>query len=178
VATIRERSKRIIKHLANGALERLPVELSRAELQRAVERQFPLSLEALVKLVFSEPSVRLDCGDDRMGLELSISAEIMGQMTPASRWLLTGELSYERDTGEFFLYQPDIRAVPTTTGNDNTITSKRIRKFLVADVIGSLLSDLPVYQLKAWDSKQALARKFLHSLSIRDGKLAIWLHIE
>ena len=92
--------------------------------------------------------------------------------------MLTGELSYKRDSGEFFLFQPDIRAVPTTTGNDNTITSNRIRKFLVADIIGSLLSDLPVYQLKAWDSKQALARKFMHSLSIRDGKLAIWLHIE
>lgn len=178
LATIRERSQRRIKYLANGVLERRPVELSRAELQRAVERQFPLSLEALVTLEFSEPCVRLDCGDDRMGLELSISAEIMGKMTPASRWLLTGELSYKRDSGEFFLFQPDIRAVPSTTGNDNTITSNRIRKFLVADIIGSLLSDLPVYQLKAWDSKQALARKFLHSLSIRDGKLAIWLHIE
>lgn len=177
VLGIKQRSQQLIKLLANGALERMPVELGRAELQRAVENQFPLTVDALVTLVFSEPRVRLDCGSNRMGLELSISAEIMGEMTPASRWLLTGELDYDRDTGEFFLSLPDIRAMRSGAGSDSKLSS-RIRKFLVADVLGTLLSNLPVYQLKVRDSKQALARKFLHSIGIRDGKLAIWLHIE
>lgn len=174
---IKQRSQRLVKALANAALERMPVELGRADLQRAVENQFPLTVDALVTLVFSEPRVRLDCGSNRMGLELSISAEIMGEMTPPSRWLLTGEVDYYRDTGEFFLSLPDIRAMRSGAGTDSQL-SNRIRKFLVADVLGTLLSELPVYQLKVRDSKQALARKFLHSIGIRDGKLAIWLHIE
>jgi len=170
----------MFKNLANSALARLPVELSRSDLQRVLDRQFPLSVESMVTLAFSEPRVRLDCGGDRIGLELSISVEIAGQMTPASRWLLTGAPSYARDSGQFFLKQPDIRALPASTasGNDSSGGDNRIRKFLVADVLGSLLSDLPLYQLKTLNSKQALARRYLHSLSIRNGKLAIWMHID
>jgi hypothetical protein len=167
-----------LKQTANKALERIPVELSRDELQLAAEPQFPLRVDGLVNLVIDEPYVRLDRDGDRLGLELSIRAEIMGKATSPSRWLLDGQVSYDRTTGEFFLHKPDLRLLDARTLANTFGAPEQIRKFMLREMLGGLLSDWPLYTLKLTDSRQALARKFLHSITIRDSKLVIWLHID
>lgn len=176
--SIVERAQRMAKGLANHALKRRPVELSQEELQRAIATRFPLRRETVVPLEFSEPFVRLDCGMDLVGLELSISARILGAMTPATRWLLIGELHYDRESGWFRLYQPNLQYLATRANPDNSPTGNLIQKFLKPDILGSVLSDMPIYQLNTSDMKQALARKYLHSISVNDGKVSLWLHLE
>jgi hypothetical protein len=175
---MRERAQALLKQTANKALERIPVELSRDELQLAAESQFPLRVDGLVNLVIDEPYVRLDRDGDRLGLELSIWAEIMGKTTSPSRWLLDGHVSYDRNTGEFFLHKPDLRLLDARTLANTFGAPEQIRKFMLREMLGGLLSDWPLYTLKVSDSRQALARRFLHSITIRNSKLVIFLHIE
>jgi hypothetical protein len=116
VATIKERVRFAAKNLANEVLQRRPLELQQADLQRALASRFPLRREGTVSLEFDDPFVRLDCGEDRMGLELSISAQLLGTMTPATRWLVVGELKYQRESGWFTLGQPNVQYVATADG--------------------------------------------------------------
>jgi hypothetical protein len=178
VANLRERAQRIAKGLANDALKRRPVELRHAELQRAVENQFPLRRESLVPLEFSDPFIRLDVGEDLMGLELSISAKVLGAATPATRWLLVGKLNYERDSGWFILCDPSLQYLKARANTENATIRNLVRKFLSPDVISSVISDVRIYQLNTADMKQALVRKYLHSIRVSDGKVAICLHFD
>ncbi len=175
MATIKEHLQNAAKGLANEVLQRRPLELQQADLQRALESRFPLRREGTVTLAFNDPWVRLDCGEDRMGLELSVSAQLLGAMTPATRWLVIGELNYQRESGWFTLGQPDLHYVAAVTGSAIPTGAGLLRRFLTTDRLGRMLTDLPIYQLKTSDSRQALARKYLHTIQINDGKLILWL---
>ncbi len=178
MATLTQHAQRVAKNLANDALKRRPVELRHAELQRAVENQFPLRRESLVPLEFSDPYIRLDVGEDLMGLELSISAKVLGAMTPATRWLLVGKLNYDRHSGWFILCQPNLQYLKARAYVENIPAPNLIRKFLNPDIISSVISDVRIYQLNTADIKQALVRKYLHSIRVNDGKVSLCLHLE
>lgn len=172
MATIKERFQNVAKKLTNDVLLRRPLELEQADLQRALASRFPLRREGTVTLQFADPFVRLDCGEDRMGLELSISARLLGAMTPATRWLVIGELKYQRENGWFTLGQPDLHYI---TAANLPSGAGPGRRFVTADILGPMLSDLPIYQLRTTDTRQALARKYLHTIRVSDGKLVLWL---
>ena len=125
--TIKERFQNVARKLTNDVLLRRPLELEQADLQRALASRFPLRREGTVTLQFADPFVRLDCGEDRMGLELSISARLLGAMTPATRWLVIGELKYQRENGWFTLGQPDLHEFTASNRPNGAGRGRRLR---------------------------------------------------
>lgn len=173
MAMMAERLRRWSTRRFNQALRHRAITLTEDELQRSIAPLFPVRVEGMVNVVLDQPQVRLDRGRDRIGLELSVTPEFLGEEAPATRWLIEGQVSYLRDTGEFFIHRPDLRLLP----GDGRAPGA-LRQYLVGELIGSFIPALPLYQLKPGRFRQALVRRLLRSVHVADGKVMIYLQLE
>jgi len=173
VKKIAERLRRGLRHIVNAALQHRPVTLTRDDLQGAVEPHFPVRVEGMLNLVLDQPRVRLDRGRDRIGLELTITPEVFGEALLSSRWLIDGEVSYRRQSGEFFIHKPDLRAL---SADDRP--AGWLRQFLIDELLGSVIPALPLYQLSDGNPRQAVVRKLLRAVHVVDGKVIIHLQLD
>jgi hypothetical protein len=161
-----------LKAVTNQALSIYSLELTGEDLQKLIESRFPIRRGDQVILVLKDPSVRLEEGNDRIGIELTVSAGFTRETVLDSRWLVDGELRYDRDRAEFFLYNPDIRNLAFGKEPD---PPGPLRRFIAKAVLARTFSELPIYRLKETVVGHSLARLLLKSVRVRDGKLSIQL---
>jgi hypothetical protein len=160
------------KAVTNKALSVSPLELTREHLQELIASRFPIRRGDRVTLTLKDPIVRLEEGSDRIGIELTVSAGFTRETALDSRWLVDGELSYDRERAEFFLYNPDIRSRESGKESDSP---GLLRRFIAKAVLARTFSKLPIYRLKETVAGHSLARLLLKSVRVRDGKLLIEL---
>jgi hypothetical protein len=148
-------------------------ELTASELQTQLAGQFPRHEQTpFMTVTLYDPRIILKDKSDRIGLEISIATTSLGNVSGKARGVMDGKLHYESKTGEFFLLRPQMQhlhvaGVPEQYQGDIQI--------LVETIARETLSQIPVYTLNEDVPNEALARSFLKSVAVRNGKLILEL---
>jgi len=151
------------------------IKLSEAELQKKVEAMMPIEKKKLFfKLILSEPKIELIEGSNEVGLFTHIDIDSKLGIKGAGRAKITGALSYNSDSNEFFFKNSKIQQLEI-----DRVSQKDIHqiKGLVQKVVSKILAKRPVYRLKDDDLKHKLARSVLQSVTVKDKKLLLELSV-
>lgn len=145
------------------------LEFEKAELDRYVQDYFPINqLTPFSKVSYSNPSIVLNEKTNRIGLEVTVRAELPGMMAIAGRGQIDGKLEYRQQTHQFYLHDPKIKNVHFANTSYELANS-------VQQIINSMSQQtLPmifVYELKDNDLRQKMAKSVLKSTHIQQGKL-------
>ncbi len=152
------------------------IHITAAQIQKQLEKAFPYekSQYLIVKTVFSNPLVRLENGNNRMGVSFNLSVFLTGVETLKSVVYADAEIQYDSDSKSVFLTNPDLKefeieGLPSGTG------------VIVRDIVGQAVLEIltlrPVYQIKPTDVKTKLAGALLKDIKVKDGALTIVLGI-
>ena len=143
----------------------------REELQKKIEREFPLQKKkSLITATFSEPAVLLDEGSDRMGIGLAVKVALPGGKNFHGNVEADGELQYKPENGELFVFNSRVHQLQIPELPD------RYRgpvQEVVARAVKHYLSSVLIYQLKQDDFKHSLARLVLKSVRVEEGNLVV-----
>lgn len=151
----------------------LIITLDRADLQRRVERLFPVVREdPWISVQLHHPAVILREGSDRIGLRLQMETTAGPQFAMSGVAQVEGKLRFERKAGEFYL--DDARMTELVLAGVEQPFVEQIRQ--VAEVVvRQALQVHPVYAL----NQTAEAKRFMGSeikaVTVDDGKLVIEL---
>ncbi len=149
------------------------IELGQADLQRKVERLFPVShQDPLYQVNLSEPRVVLREGGDRIGLGLKLSGTLLQQLPVSGQMQVTGGLRFEPASGEFYLRDANVEELSIDGVPEQYIGE--IRR-LAEHTAREVLNNHPIYVLgQLGESKQLMGRE-IKAISVRDGKLVLEL---
>ena len=149
------------------------VELTRQQVQDAVERYFPIEhVTPFATLTLYRPMVFLEQKSSRIGLAFSMSADVPGIMTGKGQGSIDGDLEYRQETGEFYLHDPKIRRLDVHDFPADIASS--IQKAL-QELMRHSLPVILVYKLKDDDIGQRITKSILSSVAVRNGKLILEL---
>lgn len=150
------------------------VELGQADLQRKIERLFPVShQDPLYDLLLSEPRVVLREGGDRIGLGLKLSGTLL-QWPVAGRAQVTGGLRFEPASGEFYLRDATVEEL-AIDGVPEQYAGELRR--IAEQAAREMLNSRPIYVLgQLGESKQPLGRE-IKAINVRGGKLVLELEM-
>lgn len=147
------------------------VELSKGELQSYVNAYFPLQQATpFSKLTYSKPAVVLNSQTNRIGLEVTVRAEMPGMIPVEGRGQIDGKLEYRNETNQFYLHDPklnNIRFANTDYQLANTVQQ------IVSNISQQALPVIFVYELKDEDLREKMAKSVLKSVTVHNGKLLL-----
>lgn len=147
------------------------LEFNRAELQQYVVDYFPLSQQTpFSRITYSNPSVVLDEQTNRIGLEVTVRAEMPGMMAITGRGRIDGDLEYRKETHQFYLHDPKISNVRFA---DSDYQLAGTVQQLVNSISQQSLPMIFVYELKETDVREKMARSVLKNIIVRQGKLVV-----
>ncbi len=153
----------------------LIVTLDRADLQRRIERLFPITREdALVKVRLHHPQVILTEHSDRIGLRLHIDAGIAQQFSVAGRAMVDGVLRYVGDSGKFFLDDASVKELQIDGIPDLYL---RQVKQVVDGMVKGLLQDQPIYTLGQRGEPKRFMGSAIKKVTVQEGKLLVELEM-
>lgn len=154
---------------ANMAAHAYSVEMSEADLQSVVAAGFPLVQQTpLVKIVFSEPKIRIVKSTGRLRLSVAADLSAYDGFRASGRAEIEGEIAYDPAHGQFHLRYP---ALVGLTFNQ---LAPAYHKLLTATVAAFIEQQLPIvvlYQLDSKDFRQAIMLRTLKSVTVKDGAL-------
>lgn len=149
------------------------VELTRDEVQGAVEHYFPVEhATPHATLTLYRPVVFLEQRSNRIGLGFTLLADVPGIMTGKGQGAIDGDLEYRQETGEFYLHDPKIKSLDIEDFPPDVAASIR------QAVQGLMRQSLPVilvYRLKDDDMGQKMTKRVLSSVAVRNGRLILEL---
>lgn len=149
------------------------ITMDRADLQRRVERMFPIIREnPLIAVRLRHPQVILREGSDRIGLRLEIAASAAGQFSVSGLATVDGILRFVSDSGEFYL--DDARVRELRIENIPPAYEEQIRQ-LADGVVGDLLLERPVYVLGQLGEAKRIMGSKMKSVAVHNGKLIVEL---
>jgi hypothetical protein len=151
----------------------LIITLDRADLQRRIDRLFPITREdVLVTVQLQHPQVILTEGSDRIGLRLQINATAADQFSVSGLARVDGELRFMNDSGEFYLDDASVEELKLA--NVSPLYLDQIRQ--IADgVVRDLLQDRPIYVLGQRGESTRIMGSEINSVTVHDGKLIVEL---
>jgi len=153
----------------------LVVTLDRADLQRRVDRLFPIQREnELISVRLHHPQVILTEHSDRIGLRLHVDATAGAQFSVSGNALVDGVLRFTPADGDIFLDDASVEelhidGVPPLYAN-------QIRQ-LADSVIRDLLQDYPIYTLGHGSKSQRIMGSDIKSVTVHEGKLFLELEM-
>ncbi len=151
------------------------VELTRQQVQEAVSGYFPVKhITPLVMLTAHNPQVSLQPKSNRIGLEVSVLANVPGILTGEGRGLIDGDLEYRHQTGEFYLRDPKIKSLELYDMPAEVTASVQLA---LQQLMRQSLPVMLVYKLQDNDLKQKMAKSVLSSVAVRKGKLILELSV-
>lgn len=151
------------------------VELTREEVQEVVAGHFPVKhVTPLVMLTAHNPQVSLKQKSGRIGLAVSVLANVPGILSGEGRALIDGDLEYRAKTGEFYLRDPKIKNLELYGFPADIIRSIR---HVLQQMMRQSLPVMLVYKLQDDDLKQKMAKSVLSSVTVREGKLILELSV-
>lgn len=147
------------------------IELTKAELQGYASAYFPLhQVTPFSRLTYSKPAVVLNSQTNRIGLEVTVRAEMPGMLPIEGRGEINGKLEYRNETNQFYLHDPklnNIRFANTDYQLTNTVQQ------IVSNISQQALPVIFVYELKDEDLREKMAKSVLKSVTVRNGKLLL-----
>jgi len=164
-----------VSHAACADDMNLIVTLERADLQRRIERMFPVvRQDELVGVRLHHPQVILTEHSDRIGLRLRINATAAGQFSLSGRTRVDGVLRFANDSGEFFL--DDARVEELQIDGVPSLYLYQIQQ-LADGVVRDLLQDQPIYSLGQMGEAKRIMGSEIKKVSVHDGKLLVELEM-
>ena len=147
------------------------VELSRGELQEYAEAYFPLQQATpFSKLTYSKPAVVLNPKTNRIGLEVTIRAEMPGMIPVEGRGQIDGKLEYRNETKQFYLHEPKLNKI--RFANSDYQLANTVQQ-IVSNISQQALPVIFVYELKDKDLREKMAKSVLKSVTVQNGKLLL-----
>lgn len=145
------------------------LELSKAELERYAQAYFPITQQTpFSKVRYSSPKVVLDEKTNRIGLEVTVHAEMPGMIAIAGRGQIDGKLEYRQQSNQFYLHDPKIKNV--RFANTSYELANSIQQ-MANSMSRQTLPMIFVYELKDQDLRQKMAKSVLKSARVQQGKL-------
>jgi len=145
------------------------LELSKAELERYAQAYFPITQQTpFSKVRYSSPKVVLDEKTNRIGLEVTVHAEMPGMIAIAGRGQIDGKLEYRQQSHQFYLHDPKLKNV--RFANTSYELANSIQQ-MANSMSRQTLPMIFVYELKDHDLRQKMAKSVLKSATVHQGKL-------
>jgi hypothetical protein len=147
----------------------LTVRVSRDEIQRRLDRAFPVNQEFLLtRVVLEHPRVILTNGSDRIGVGLDVRVEIPILGPRSGSVTVSGGIDYRREQKAFFLLDPKLEQV-----NVEGLTAEQLGlvKGPLESVARGALTVLPIYELKQRNLGESVAERVLRKVWIKDGSV-------
>lgn len=149
------------------------VEMTKQQVQEVVEIYFPVErVTPFFTLHLYRPLVFLEQKSDRIGLAFSIVVNVSGNMEGKGQAAFDGDLEYRRQTGEFYLHDPQIRRLDV---HDFPADMTESLQQALQEIMGQSLPVILVYKLKDDDIGQRMTKSILSSVVVRNGKLNLEL---
>ena len=151
----------------------LTITLDRADLQRRIDRLFPITREdALVTVQLRHPQVTLNEGSDRIGLRLQINATAADLFSVSGLARVDGILRFMSKSGEFYLDDASVEEMQL--GNVSSLYLDQIQH--IADgVVRDLLQGQPIYVLGQMGESKRIMGSEIKSITVHGGKLILEL---
>lgn len=147
------------------------LEFNRAELQQYVVDYFPISQQTpFSRVTYSNPSVVLDAKTNRIGIEVTVRAEMPGMMAITGRGQIDGDLEYRKETHQFYLHDPRISNI--RFANSDYQLADTVQQ-MVNSISQQSLPMILVYELKDSDLRRKMARGVLKDIAVKRGKLYV-----
>ncbi|MCK5663853.1 MAG: DUF1439 domain-containing protein [Thiotrichaceae bacterium] len=151
------------------------LELSEAKLQKKVSSMMPMEKNKyFLSVILSEPEVELIEGGSEIGLYIHIEVRAVKGISASGRVKLTGALSYQADTSEFFFKNPTIESLEIARLSEKYLVSV---KKIIQLIARKMLAVRPIYKLKDDKVKHKVAKSMLQSISVNNKKLLLELKV-
>ncbi|MCK5122017.1 MAG: DUF1439 domain-containing protein [Methylococcales bacterium] len=153
------------------------LELSEAKLQKKVSSMMPMEKNKyFLSVILSEPEVELIEGGSEIGLYIHIEVRAAKGISAnaSGRVKLTGALSYQADTSEFFFKNPTIESLEIARLSEKYLVSV---KKIIQLIARKMLAVRPIYKLKDDKVKHKVAKSMLQSISVNNKKLLLELKV-
>lgn len=151
----------------------LIIALDRANVQRRVERLFPIvRADELVSVRLHHPRVILTAHSNRIGLGLRIDATAAEQFSVSGHITVDGVLRFAGPSGNFYLDDAGVKELQVD--GIPTVYMAQIRR-LADGVLRDLLRDHPIYTLGQLGEAKRFMGSEIKSIEVRDGKMVVKL---
>ena len=151
----------------------LIITLDRADLQRRIDRLFPIVREdELVSVRLHHPQVILTEHSNRVGLRMQIDATAAQQFAVSGLARVDGVPRFASSTGEIYLDDASIEELQID--GVPTLYLGQIQQ-LADGVVRDLLQDRPIYTLGQMGESKHIIGSEIKSIGVRDGKLVVEL---
>jgi hypothetical protein len=147
--------------------------ITQNQIQESVDKAFPIekSFMFIFDVELTDPKVLLTDGERRVkaGVDVRLSSKL-GNRDFTGNGMISGNVAYNSDTGEFFLIDSKIEELKS-----QEIPDEYIEKFndTASNALRDFLEREPVYKLNPEDQKQALLKLVLKDVVIKDKKLIL-----
>lgn len=146
--------------------------LDRADLQRRIDRMFPLVREdELISVHLHDPQVILTEHSDRVGLRLRVDAAAT-QFSVSGLARVDGVLRFANATGEFYLDDASVEELQID--GIPPLYLDQIQQ-LADGVVRDLLQERPIYTLGQMGESKRIMGSEIKAITVRDGKLIVEL---
>lgn len=149
------------------------IKLTREDLQRAVEKKFPIEKkELLYSASLSDPTVELTEGSDRIGLSLKAQASALGSKPVHGTVDIDGGVDYDPNAGELFLVDPSVKKldIEGLDGHTAEVAHEALNALLTAKFNRVLL-----YRLNPDRPNERQAHDAVKSVVVKGGRVVIEL---
>ena len=151
------------------------VELTEAQLQQQLASMMPITREQMfVTVTLSQPVLDLGMGGDKIGVLSSLAISAPGGVKGTGRARVEGRISYKKETGSFYLYDPTISHIEIDQVPAQFHSNV---KELAQLALNNSIKGKPIFRLKEDNAQQKLAKSMLQSVKVEPGKLLITLSI-
>jgi len=149
------------------------VSLTAAEIEAVVRPHFPQRQEGVFgRVTLSDPKVILTPGSERLGLGLSVQADLPGSLVVHAHALVDGEVAYDARRREFHLREPRVVRFDAK-GMEEPYTS------MVAEAVTAIAQTrMPIivlYRVPPDAVAAAAPLNLLKGVAVKDGKLQLEL---
>ena len=147
------------------------LEITQAQLQEQLVKLMPLKQEKMfVTVTLSDPTLELGIEGNKVGVYSALDVTAPGGVKGTGRAKIVGNISYKKDTGEFFLYKPTIAQIEI----DQIPSSFHSNvKQLAQYALDSSVKNKPIFTLDANNPQQNMAKSMLKSVEVKPGKLLV-----
>jgi hypothetical protein len=151
----------------------LIVTLERADLQRRIDRMFPITREAEPLTVhLHHPQLILREHSDRIGLRVRVDAAVAEQFSVSGSARIDGVLRFAGDSGKFYLDHASVEELQID--GVSSLYLAQVQQLAVG-VVRELLRDQPIYTLGQMGESKRIMGSEIKSISVHNGKVIVEL---
>ncbi|MGI9558049.1 MAG: DUF1439 domain-containing protein [Thermodesulfobacteriota bacterium] len=148
------------------------VSITAEQIQKNLEKQFPYEKTQLFifKTVLSNPEVRLDPKEEKIGLGSDITVFVSGVEALKTRIHMETGIRYESVSRSLFLADPALTQfeLPGMKGK-----TQRVVRDIVGQAITEIIAAHPIYKLDGKNRAAKIAGAVLKDIKIQDGVMKV-----